>query len=60
MIKYECLSCNREHSNKTDEDSKKQFKNTVWFSNDDINKFILLLRIGVYEYMDEWEMFYET
>ena len=32
------------------------------FSYNDINKFIFLLRIGVYsyEYMDDWENFNET
>ena len=32
----------------------KKFKNTYSFRNDDLNKFILLLRKGVwpYEYMD--------
>ena len=32
------------------------------FFNNDINKFILLLRKGVslYEYTDEWEKFHET
>ena len=32
------------------------------FSNNDINKFLLLLRKGVYpyEYMDDWEKFNET
>ena len=40
---------------------KKQFKNTFKFSNNDINKFILLSRKGVYhyEYMDEWQKFHE-
>ena len=39
-----------------------QFKSTFKFSNNDINKFIFLLRKGVYpyEYMDEWEKFKET
>ena len=40
---------------------KKRFKNTFKFCNNEINKFILLLRKGVYPYkdMDEWEKFNE-
>ena len=40
----------------------KKFKNTYSFCNNDLNKFILLLRKGVYpyEYMDSWERFNET
>ena len=62
LIKYKCLSCNKVYSNKIDEELKKQFRNTLKFSNDGINKFVLLLRKDVYpyEYMDEWEMFNET
>ena len=61
-IKNKYLSCNKNYSNKTDKELKKRFKNTFKSSNNDINKFILLLRIGVYlyEYMDEWEKFNET
>ena len=35
------------------------FRNTFKFSNNDINKFVLLLRKGayLYEYMDDWEKF---
>ena len=56
LVKYKCLSCNKDYSNKN------PFKNTFKFSNNDINKFILLLRKGVYpyEYMDDWEKFNET
>ena len=62
LIKYKCLSCNKDYSNKLDEKLKKRFKNTFKFSDNDINKFILLLRKGVHpdEYMDEWEKFNET
>ena len=62
LKEYKCLSCNKDYSNKIDENLKKRFKNTFEFSNNDINKFILLLRKGVYpyEYMDDWEKFNET
>ena len=40
---------------------KKRFKNTFKFSNNNINKCILLLRKGAdHEYMDDWEKFKET
>ena len=40
----------------------KRFASTYSFCNNDLNKFILLLRKGVYpyEYMDNWERFNET
>ena len=40
---------------------KSWFKNTFKFSND-VNKFILLLRNGLYpyEFMDDWEKFNEN
>ena len=39
-----------------------KLKNTYSFCNSDLNKFILLLRKGVYlyDYMDSWERFNET
>ena len=62
MIKYKCLSCNKNYSKKLNEKLKKRFKNTFKFSDKDINKFILFLRKGVYpyEYIDEWEKSNET
>ena len=55
LIKYKCLSWNKNFSNKHDEKFKNRFKKTFRFSNKDINKFILLLRKWVYpyEYMDD-------
>ena len=47
LIKYNCLSCNKDYSNKLDEILRKRFKR---FFNNDINKFIWLLRKGVYPY----------
>ena len=62
MIKYKCLSRNKDYSNKLDEELKKRFNNAYKFSNNDVNKFILLLKKVVYpnEYMGEWEKFNET
>ena len=44
LIKYKCLSCNKNYSNKIHEKLKKKFKNTFKFSNNDINKCILLFK----------------
>ena len=63
MIKYECLSRNKDYSNKIDEELKKSIKNTFKFSNNGFNIcFCLLSRKGVspYECMNEWEDFSET
>ena len=43
-IKYKCLSYNKNYSNKIDEELRIGFQNTFKFSNNGINKFILLLR----------------
>ena len=47
---------------KIDKDLIKRLENTYKFCNEDINKFYLMLRNGVYpnEYMDSWERFNET
>ena len=62
LIENKYLSCNKDYSDKTDEELKKRFKNTFKFSNNNIKKFNLFLRNGVYpyEYMDNWEKFNET
>ena len=61
-IKNKCLSCNKNHSKKIDVELKKRFQNIFNCSNNDINKFILSLKKGVYscQYMDDWEKFNET
>ena len=55
-----CFNKNYQHKN--DEKLKEGFFNKYKFCNHDNNKFILLLRKGVYpyEYMDDWEKFNET
>ena len=62
LIKYKFLSCNKDYSNKLDEKVKRRFKNTFKFSKNDINKYIFLLRKGVYpyEHIDDLEKFNET
>ena len=56
------MRCNKSCQRKFDENLKERFCSTFNFSNRDSNKFILLLRKGVYpyEYMDDWEKFNET
>ena len=53
---------NKNYQKKFDENLKEHIFNTYKFSNNDINKFILLLQKGVYpyEHMDDWEKFNET
>ena len=57
-----CFNCDSCYKKKFNKDLLKKFKNTYSFCNSDLNKFILLLRKGVYpyEYMDSWEKFNET
>ena len=50
LIKCKCLSYNKKNSNKIDEELEKRFKNTLKFSNNDINKSILLSRKDAYPY----------
>ena len=57
-----CFNCDSYYKNKFNKDLIKNFKNKYSFCNSNLNKFILLLRKGVYpyEYMDSWEKFNET
>ena len=59
---FKCFNCNIYHKKKFNKELIKIFKNTYSFCNNDLNKFILLLRKGAYpyEYMDSWERFNET
>ena len=58
----ECYNCKQHFKKKFNKNLIKQFKNTYSFCNNNLNKFVLLLRKGVYpyEYMDIWERLNET
>ena len=58
---FQCLEC-KKNCEKYYKELIKRFANTYEFCNGDTNKFILLLRKGVYpcEYKDSWERFNET
>ena len=57
-----CFNCELYYKKKFNKEIIKRFASTYEFCNKDLNKFILLLRKGVYpyEYMDNWERFNET
>ena len=61
MIHYKCEECGKRFS-KSKNGLIKKFPCIYKFCSSDLNKFVLLLRKGVYpyEYMDSWERFDET
>ena len=60
-LNYKCKKCNETFA-KSVNDLIEKFPRTYKFCNGNLNKFVLLLRKGVYldEYMDSWERFIET
>ena len=56
------FECKKNYEKDFNKELIKKFANIYEFCNEDINKFILLLRKGVYlyEYTDTWERFNET
>ena len=59
---FRCFECKKNYQKDFNKDLINRFANTYEFCNKDINRFILLLRKGIYpcEYIDSWEWFDET
>ena len=59
---FRCFNCKKNYKKDFNKELINRFSSAYEFCNEDINKFILLLRKGVYpyEYMDSWEKFDET
>ena len=57
-----CFNCKQYYEKRFNKELIERFTSTYEFCNKNLNKFILLLRKGVYpyEYMDNWERFNET
>ena len=59
---FRYFRCKKNYEKNFNEELIQRFANTYEFCNRDLNKFILLLRKGIYpyEYMDSWQRFDET
>ena len=61
QLMFRCFECKKNYKKDFHKELIKRFANIYEFCNEDINKFILLLRKGVYPYecMGSWERFNE-
>ena len=59
---FKCFNCKQNYEKDFNKELIKRFASTYEFCNKNLNKFVLLLRKGVYpyEHMDNWERFNET
>ena len=59
---FRCFNCKKNYKKEINKELIKRFASTYKFCNNDLNKFVMLLRKGVYpyEYMDGWDKFNET
>ena len=58
---FKCIDCDKEYEKEVNNELIERFANTYKFCDNDLDKFIMLLRKGVYpyEYMDGWNKFDE-
>ena len=61
ILTFEYVDCKKEYKKEVNNKLKERFSNVYKFCDNDINKFISLLRKSVYpyEYMDDWDKFEE-
>ena len=59
---FKCFNCKKNYEKEINKELIERFASTYIFCNNDLNKFVMLLRKGVYpyEYMDGWDKFNET
>ena len=59
---FRSFNCKRNYEKEINQELIGRFASTYKFCNNDLNKFVMLLRKGVYtyEYMDSWDKFNET
>ena len=58
---FKCIDCDKEYEKEFNNELIERFANTYKFCDNDLDKFIMLLRKGVYpyEYIDAWDKFNE-
>ena len=58
---FKCIDCEKEYEKEFNKELVERFANTYKFCDNDLNKFLILLRKDVYpyEYTDEWNKFNE-
>ena len=59
---FRCFNCKKNYEKEINKELIERFASTYKFCNNDLNKFVMLLRKGVYpyKYMDGWDKFNET
>ena len=59
---FKCFNCKQNYETDFNKELLKRFASTYEFCDKNLNKFVLLLKKGVYpyEYIDNWERFNET
>ena len=59
---FRCFNCKKNYKKEINKELIERFASTYKFCNNDLNKFVMLLRKGVYpyEYTDGWDKFNET